>query len=870
MNHYMDRLQQHQDARTDAMVALVDMNDVAGLGAKMCPGNIANLVRETHKEMNVLPIIIVLVQVGSFVEALGIDAVFLVALHGVRAVGGEGELKLKAGVPMHCLGRALSCLVVDHGLSVALLLEKHGGMKITRHVHCVVSPAYMSRMLSFGCDDLPDSCPVAIGDDDVLNVETGVVTRGAQLQNKACIMRFDSVADAMHYHRRSDVAITYVQAFAPASKRLPLCRRVLDSIGVMRSRDLCQNNMPSLLKTIATTMPAPVTSTLYELIVANITAERRAAVIKTRQHIENGDISVSVYDTIRRPSAAQTFAMLHGHLPYLYVLASKAIIWLTTDNTLHITCGFEKNPMQLANDIHHTLSQRLLRRKDDDIISNHERKMLVLSPHDADEAELIAAATSLRTFMCTHELPQTFEYVIESCGTVLVTTNAFAAASGAKRKRKPKDDNNHDVPCGHYAVGPLDQRRYTNAGLKAVSDAYKIVYNRVLVSNAMAVAELVASWKSADAQGFLCILSMPMYIRALHAHSTHVMRRGWCEATLDENDFYAVGLHSPHIAPDVVVKHTCNFKTNTTTLITASNATGKTTFQRTLLIACVLNNAGLRVPATKFVSPNFASLFFRLPVGDNTIKGLSSFELEVSEMGANINDAKEYSPSLLFVDELGRGTCENESVAFNVAVINYLKKNSITTMLATHVHALLDVFPHLPRLTLTTDFMLREGCCRSSDALRIVARNLFPAAIIDEMRELLSKESDDVMMPKKHQSLFQHALFLAADMTGVDGVGLDGPDTLLPPSASASSSLYVIEQSDGNVYVGETKNASRRLAEHRQRGRSVQNMRVFMCGNKSDSLKHETMLQRRLLRDQAQYDGQQLVDYSDANHELLC
>jgi DNA mismatch repair protein MutS len=123
-------------------------------------------------------------------------------------------------------------------------------------------------------------------------------------------------------------------------------------------------------------------------------------------------------------------------------------------------------------------------------------------------------------------------------------------------------------------------------------------------------------------------------------------------------------------------------------LLYGTNAVGKTTLIRALGIAVILAQAGLFVPCTSFVFKPYRHIFTRIIGNDNIFKGLSTFEVEMSELRTilRLMDAD----SLVLGDELCSGTETISAVSIFVAGIQRLYHAKSSFIFATHLHEIVD------------------------------------------------------------------------------------------------------------------------------------------------------------------------------------
>jgi DNA mismatch repair protein MutS len=119
-------------------------------------------------------------------------------------------------------------------------------------------------------------------------------------------------------------------------------------------------------------------------------------------------------------------------------------------------------------------------------------------------------------------------------------------------------------------------------------------------------------------------------------------------------------------------------------LLYGTNAVGKTTLIRALGISIILAQAGLYVPCSSFDYNPYKHIFTRIIGNDNIFKGLSTFEVEMSELRTILRLMDENS--LVLGDELCSGTETISAISIFVAGIQKLHKCKCSFIFATHLH----------------------------------------------------------------------------------------------------------------------------------------------------------------------------------------
>ena len=119
-------------------------------------------------------------------------------------------------------------------------------------------------------------------------------------------------------------------------------------------------------------------------------------------------------------------------------------------------------------------------------------------------------------------------------------------------------------------------------------------------------------------------------------------------------------------------------------LIYGTNAVGKTSLIRAIGIAIIMAQAGLYVPCSALTFHPYTTIFTRILGNDNLFKGLSTFQVEMSELRVILRTAT--SNSLILGDELCSGTEMDSAISIFVAGLAHLHKVGCTFLFATHMH----------------------------------------------------------------------------------------------------------------------------------------------------------------------------------------
>jgi DNA mismatch repair protein MutS len=123
-------------------------------------------------------------------------------------------------------------------------------------------------------------------------------------------------------------------------------------------------------------------------------------------------------------------------------------------------------------------------------------------------------------------------------------------------------------------------------------------------------------------------------------------------------------------------------------LLYGTNAVGKTTLIRALGISIIMAQAGLYVSSSSFKFKPYKRIFTRIIGNDNIFKGLSTFEVEMSELRTILRLMDENS--LILGDELCSGTETISAISIFVAGIQKLHNCKSSFIFATHLHEIVD------------------------------------------------------------------------------------------------------------------------------------------------------------------------------------
>ena len=119
-------------------------------------------------------------------------------------------------------------------------------------------------------------------------------------------------------------------------------------------------------------------------------------------------------------------------------------------------------------------------------------------------------------------------------------------------------------------------------------------------------------------------------------------------------------------------------------LVTGSNASGKSTFLKTVGIAAVLAQTIDTVPAKQFHS-SFFRVYSSMALSDNLEGGESYYMVEIRSLKRILDAVEEPGvPVLCFIDEVLRGTNTIERIAASSKILESMAQKRVLPFAATH------------------------------------------------------------------------------------------------------------------------------------------------------------------------------------------
>ena len=237
-------------------------------------------------------------------------------------------------------------------------------------------------------------------------------------------------------------------------------------------------------------------------------------------------------------------------------------------------------------------------------------------------------------------------------------------------------DNDEDYYHPRDRNGKLLRSRYTTARVDKALHEYIIACERASAAVTSVLSDLAEA---------LCDDGhLPAIVQASHTnliistaahHAAHAKRLGWSLAKITDagNDAKSSAGHFNSVWPywmDRSESVANTFALDGLFLLTAPNMSGKSTLMRSTAAAALLTSCGLCAPLDpgSYVK-RFDNIFVRGASADIPTESKSAFGAEMGDIAALLRACGE--GSLVFVDELGRGTSPKDGVSHAVPSIRF-------------------------------------------------------------------------------------------------------------------------------------------------------------------------------------------------------
>ena len=208
----------------------------------------------------------------------------------------------------------------------------------------------------------------------------------------------------------------------------------------------------------------------------------------------------------------------------------------------------------------------------------------------------------------------------------------------------------------------------------------------------------------------------------------------------DKNELEFEEIYHPMIQEPITNTHKfCN-----DILITGSNASGKSTFIKTLAINGILAQTIHTCTAKKFVT-RISMTVTSMAVRDDLFGGESYFIVEIKSLKRIVDLTAKY-PCICYVDEILRGTNTMERIAASTAILTYLNKQDCLCVVASHDIELTRLLKHdnyhfceqVTDNNIVFDYKLKQGATTTRNAIKLLDFMGFENEIVSHAKELVA------------------------------------------------------------------------------------------------------------------------------------
>jgi len=212
-----------------------------------------------------------------------------------------------------------------------------------------------------------------------------------------------------------------------------------------------------------------------------------------------------------------------------------------------------------------------------------------------------------------------------------------------------------------------------------------------------------------------------------------------------EKRVLAEGVWHPLIKDPVL--NTMDWRGNV--LVTGSNASGKSTFVKSVALNALLAQSIMTCFAQQFSMPR-AQVMSSMALRDNVQGGESYFIVEIKSLKRILSALRQDVPTLCFIDEILRGTNTAERIAASHALLAYMETQNALCIAATHdmeltkllqdyrqVHFREEITPQ----GMVFPYKLFEGVSDTRNAIRLLEQMGFPAEVITAADAMAGEEA---------------------------------------------------------------------------------------------------------------------------------
>lgn len=224
------------------------------------------------------------------------------------------------------------------------------------------------------------------------------------------------------------------------------------------------------------------------------------------------------------------------------------------------------------------------------------------------------------------------------------------------------------------------------------------------------------------------------------------MMQEWCVPKMEQAEGRAFYLEADEIYHPLLqspVKNTIHAHRNV--LLTGSNASGKSTFIKTVAINAILAQTVHTVLADRYEAVYFR-VYSSMALRDDILSSESYYMVEIKSLKRIVDRAKEEGePVLCFIDEVLRGTNTVERIAASTEILSLLARKNALCFAATHDIELTELLKEqydnyhfeeqVEEDDVIFDYRLREGKAMTRNAIKLLHMIGYDQHIVQRAQE---------------------------------------------------------------------------------------------------------------------------------------
>lgn len=188
-----------------------------------------------------------------------------------------------------------------------------------------------------------------------------------------------------------------------------------------------------------------------------------------------------------------------------------------------------------------------------------------------------------------------------------------------------------------------------------------------------------------------------------------------------------------------------SMRENKCVLITGSNASGKSTFLKTMAINGILSQT-IHTSTSSYYHASYFKIYSSMALKDDLLGNESYYIVEIKSLKRILQVGSEHIPTLCFVDEVLRGTNTLERIAASAQILDSFSKKNVLCFAATHDIELTHILEkrygnyhfqeEVQGNDIIFDYKLYKGRAISRNAIKLLGIMGYEQEIIDKATDL--------------------------------------------------------------------------------------------------------------------------------------